>query len=46
MRIPNQLYKILIAGGSRLRKTNSLLNLINRKSQIFIKIHMNQNTNF
>ena len=48
--IPDHPYRVLIIGGSRSGKTNSLLNVINNKPDIdkiyMLKIHMKLNTSF
>ena len=49
--IPDHPYRILIIGGSGSRKTNALLNLINKQPDIdkcicMLKIHMKRNINF
>ena len=48
--IPDHPYRLLIIGGSRSGKTNSLLNVINNKPDIdkiyMLKIHMKLNTSF
>ena len=48
--IPDHPYRVLIIGGSRSGKTNSLLNVINNKPDIdkiyMLKIHMKLSTSF
>ena len=48
--IPDHPYRVLIIGGSRSGKTNSLLNVINNKPDIdkiyMLKVHMKPNTSF